>query len=79
MDNVQEVEMPKEGEKVRVLGGENKDKIGEVIGAIPISQVQELSDGNDISMEGANTFWLIEFEDGKQDIIEANMLEIIVD
>lgn len=67
----------REGLRVRVISGEHKGKTGKAIGPVPMSQVQHLAEGQDISMEGAKTFWVIEFEDGKQDLLEESNLEII--
>ena len=67
----------REGVRVRVISGEHKGKTGEVIGPVQMSQVQHLVDGQDISMEGAKTLWVIELEDGEQDFQEESNLEII--
>ncbi len=68
----------REGMRVRVISGEHKEKTGEIIGPVQMSQVQHLADGQDISMEGAKTFWVIELEDGEQDVLEESNLEIIL-
>lgn len=65
------------GDRVCIKSGENKGKVGKAIGPISMSQVQELSPGKDISMEGAKTFWVVEFDDGKQDFLEESALELI--
>ncbi len=67
----------KQGDRVRVISGEHRGEIGKAIGSMQMSQVQHLVEGQDISMEGAKNLWVIEFEDGKQDVLEEGNLEII--
>jgi len=70
----------REGDRVRVTGGEHKGKIGIVIGLIPMSQVQHLEPGQDISMKDAKEFWLIQFDDGdEQTLLEEKDFEIYTD
>ena len=70
----------KEGDKVRIISGEDKGKTGEVIGPIPMSQVQNLTPGQDISMEGAVTLWAIEIDkENRQTVLKENEFELIED
>jgi len=69
----------REGFRVRITSGEYKGKIGKVIiGPLPMSQVQDLAPGQDISMEGAKILWVIQLDEGgKQTILEESELETI--
>ena len=68
----------KVGDKVRVISGKNKGKIGTISGFMRASQAQKVIPGKDCcNMEGAKTSWKIVFEDGSQDLIEEKDLEII--
>ena len=70
----------KEGNKIRVKSGEHKGKTGEILGSMPMSQVQSLAPGQDISMENANTLWIIQLDRGnEQTLLEETELEIIED
>jgi len=67
----------REGDTVRIVNGKNKGKTARVIGPVPISPVQDVTHGQDITMEGAKIYWAIEFEDGTQDVLEEIELEVI--
>ena len=60
----------RDGDKVRITSGEHEGKTGKVIGPIPMSQVQDLAAGQDISMEGAINLWIVEFDDGGGQTVE---------
>lgn len=70
----------KEGDKIRIKGGEHKGKTGELLGPIPMSQVQYLAPGQDISMKGAKTLWAIQLDKGnEQTVLEETELEVVED
>ena len=71
----------REGDRVRVISGEYKGKTGRVlVGPIPMSQVQHLAPGQDISMEGAKNLWAIQLDEkGDQTVLEEEELEIVID
>jgi len=70
----------KEGDKIRIKSGEHKGKTGELLGPIPMSQVQNLAPGQDISMKGAKTLWAIQLDEGnEQTVLEETELEVIED
>lgn len=70
----------KEGDKVRIISGEDKGKTGEVIGPITMSQVQDLTPGRDISMEDAVTLWAIEIDkENRQTVLKEKEFELIED
>lgn len=68
------------GDKVRIKKGEHEGRIGELVGSMPMSQVQNLTEGQDISMEGAKLLWVVQLDDGKkQTVIEETDLVIMYD
>ena len=67
------------GNKVRIKSGNNEGKNGIVISLVPMGQAQHLTDGQEISAEGSIKLYLIEFENGDQDILGENSLETIPD
>ncbi len=70
----------KEGDKIRIKSGVHEGKTGEILGPIPMSQVQSLAPGQDISMENAKLLWAIQLYGGaEQTVLEETELEIIED
>lgn len=70
----------KEGDKIRIKSGKHEGRTGELIGPIPMSQVQDLAPGQEISMEGAKLLWAIQLDEGdEQTVLEETELEIIED
>jgi len=70
----------KEGDRVLIKSGEHKGKTGELIGPIPMSRVQDVSAGQDISMEDAKILWAIQLDEGnEQTVLEETELEVIED
>ena len=68
----------KEGDKIRIKSGEHEGRTGELIGPIPMSQVQDLAPGQEISMEGARLLWAIQLDEGDEQIVlEETELEMI--
>lgn len=78
-DTLRGKRMLHEGTKVRIKSGNNIGKIGTVLGSMPMSQPQHLRNGQEISMEGSTTLYLIEFENREQDMLGENALEITND
>jgi len=65
----------RDSDKVRVINGKNNGKIGKIIAAAPRGQPQDVTHGQDITTEGEPKYWVVEFEDGKQDVLEEKDLE----
>jgi hypothetical protein len=62
-DRLRRMSMPKPGDIIRVIDGENKGKTGEIIGPIPIEEVR---------------CWAIEFENEGQTVLEDTEFEIML-
>ena len=70
----------KYGDKIRVVNGEYKGKIGTVLGPIPWSRYEDLVTGRNISTEAVSYKWSVELDDGKiQTSLEDKDLELIED
>ena len=70
----------KEGDKIRIKSGEHKGETGKLLGPIPMSRVQNLAPGQDVSMKGAKTLWAIQLDKGnEQTVLEETELEVVED
>jgi ribosomal protein L24 len=70
----------KYGDRIKVVNGEYKGKIGTVLGPIPWSRYEDLVTGRDIGTGPVKSKWSVELDGGKiQTSLENQDLELIVD
>jgi len=68
------------GNKVRAKAGENKGRVGNVVGSIPLlnpNPIKMMATEREMASQGRSIIWTIKFENGNVDSFEEGELEVV--
>ena len=68
------------GNKVRAKAGDNKGRVGNVVGSIPLlnpNPIKMMATEREMASQGRSIIWTVKFENGNVDSFEENELDTV--